>query len=176
MMGALIGTMLPDMLLSGFIFPLESMRTPLRAISYVVPARWFVLVARGIMLKGLGSRTCGPPRSSWSRWRAAADREHAVVSRTAGKLVVCMRPFRDRHLIVRFWARNHEITNHETELRCRFRVFVFSWFRGCLSVLNQRIRSASMRRILFLARAEVLHVVRDRATLAQSSSCRSSSC
>jgi ABC-2 type transport system permease protein len=54
MMGALIGTMLPTMLLSGFIFPIESMPAPLRAISRVVPARWFVLVARGIMLKGIG--------------------------------------------------------------------------------------------------------------------------
>jgi ABC-2 type transport system permease protein len=54
MMGALIGTMLPTMLLSGFIFPLESMPLPLRAIAVVVPARWFVLVARGIMLKGTG--------------------------------------------------------------------------------------------------------------------------
>ena len=54
MMGALVGTMLPTMLLSGFIFPIESMPWPLRAISVVVPARWFVLVARGIMLKGVG--------------------------------------------------------------------------------------------------------------------------
>ena len=54
MMGALVGTMLPTMLLSGFIFPLESMPWPLRAISVVVPARWFVLVARSIMLKGVG--------------------------------------------------------------------------------------------------------------------------
>jgi drug efflux transport system permease protein len=54
MMGALVGTMLPTMLLSGFIFPLESMPLPLRAISVVVPARWFVLVARSIMLKGTG--------------------------------------------------------------------------------------------------------------------------
>jgi len=54
MMGALIGTMLPTMLLSGFIFPLESMPLPLRAISVIVPARWFVLVARSIMLKGTG--------------------------------------------------------------------------------------------------------------------------
>jgi ABC-2 type transport system permease protein len=42
------------MLLSGFIFPLESMPWPLRAISVVVPARWFVFVARSIMLKGVG--------------------------------------------------------------------------------------------------------------------------
>jgi len=54
MMGALVGTMLPTMLLSGFIFPIESMPLPLRAISVVVPARWFVLVARSIMLKGTG--------------------------------------------------------------------------------------------------------------------------
>jgi ABC-2 type transport system permease protein len=54
MMGALVGTLLPTMLLSGFIFPIESMPAPLRAISYVVPARWFVFVARGIMLKGVG--------------------------------------------------------------------------------------------------------------------------
>ncbi len=54
MMGALAGTMLPTMLLSGFIFPLESMPWPLQAISVVVPARWFVLVARSIMLKGVG--------------------------------------------------------------------------------------------------------------------------
>jgi len=54
MMGALVGTMLPTMLLSGFIFPIESMPWPLRAISVVVPARWFVLVARSVMLKGTG--------------------------------------------------------------------------------------------------------------------------
>jgi ABC-2 type transport system permease protein len=54
MMGALIGTMLPTMLLSGFIFPIESMPWPLRVISNVVPARWFVIVARAIMLKGIG--------------------------------------------------------------------------------------------------------------------------
>src|SRR3954469_4237027 len=54
MMGALVGTMLPTMLLSGFIFPIESMPAPLRVLSRVVPARWFVLVARGIMLKGTG--------------------------------------------------------------------------------------------------------------------------
>ncbi len=54
MMGALVGTMLPTMLLSGFIFPIDSMPWPLQAISTIVPARWFVLVARSIMLKGVG--------------------------------------------------------------------------------------------------------------------------
>jgi len=54
MMFALLGTMLPNILLSGFIFPLESMPAALRAISYVIPGRWFVAIARGIMLKGIG--------------------------------------------------------------------------------------------------------------------------
>jgi len=54
MFGALVGTMLPTMLLSGFIFPLESLPWPLQAASLIVPARWFVSVARSIMLKGIG--------------------------------------------------------------------------------------------------------------------------
>ena len=51
---ALVGTMMPNLLLSGFIFPVESMPAPLRALSSIVPARWFVAMARGIMLKGIG--------------------------------------------------------------------------------------------------------------------------
>jgi len=54
MIGALAGTMLPTILLSGFIFPIESMPWPLRVIANAVPAKWFVLIARGIMLKGVG--------------------------------------------------------------------------------------------------------------------------
>jgi ABC-2 type transport system permease protein len=54
MLAALVGTMLPNMLLSGFIFPIESMPLFLRAVSYPVPGRWFVTIARAIMLKGVG--------------------------------------------------------------------------------------------------------------------------
>ena len=54
MMGAMVGTMLPTQMLSGFIFPIESMPRPLRWISNIVPAKWFVIIARGIMLKGVG--------------------------------------------------------------------------------------------------------------------------
>ena len=54
MMGAMLGSMLPNILLSGFIFPIESMPLPLRLISQVVPGQWFVTIARGIMLKGVG--------------------------------------------------------------------------------------------------------------------------
>ena len=54
MMGAALATMLPNLLLSGFIFPVESMPLLLRLLSNVVPGRWFVEMARGIMLKGVG--------------------------------------------------------------------------------------------------------------------------
>jgi ABC-2 type transport system permease protein len=54
MMGALLATMLPTMMLSGFIFPIESMPAALQWVSNIVPAKWFVLIARGIMLKGVG--------------------------------------------------------------------------------------------------------------------------
>ena len=54
MLGALMGTMLPSTLLSGMIFPLASLPLPLQVASNVVPARWFIVVARGIMLKGVG--------------------------------------------------------------------------------------------------------------------------
>lgn len=57
MLFALAGLMMPTMLLSGFIFPLDSLPGWLQAISFVVPARWFLLVVRGIMIKGAGLAT-----------------------------------------------------------------------------------------------------------------------
>jgi ABC-2 type transport system permease protein len=54
MIGALVGTMLPNELLSGMIFPISSMPDWLRPVTIVVPARWFIVIARGIMLKGVG--------------------------------------------------------------------------------------------------------------------------
>jgi ABC-2 type transport system permease protein len=54
MMMAMLGGMLPNILLSGFIFPIESMPLPLQLISQAVPGQWFVTIARGIMLKGIG--------------------------------------------------------------------------------------------------------------------------
>ncbi|PYP81168.1 MAG: multidrug ABC transporter permease [Gemmatimonadetes bacterium] len=54
MLGALVGTMMPTALLSGMIFPISSMPGWLRPITNVVPARWFIVIARGIMLKGAG--------------------------------------------------------------------------------------------------------------------------
>ena len=54
MMATIVGTMLPTIMLSGYIFPIESMPTVLQWVSIIVPARWFVSIARGIMLLGVG--------------------------------------------------------------------------------------------------------------------------
>ena len=54
MLAALAGTMLPNALLSGMIFPIASLPVWLQSFTVVVPARWFIVVARGIMLKGVG--------------------------------------------------------------------------------------------------------------------------
>jgi len=54
MMGALLGLMLPTTLLSGMIFPVESMPDWLQPLTHVVPATWFVRIVRGLLLKGVG--------------------------------------------------------------------------------------------------------------------------
>lgn len=54
MMISLMGLMLPTILLSGFIFPIESMPLPLQVISNIIPAKWFIIILKGIMLKGVG--------------------------------------------------------------------------------------------------------------------------
>lgn len=54
MMMALMATLLPTLMLSGFMFPLAGLPLPLRIISYAVPARYFLVIIRGIMLKGSG--------------------------------------------------------------------------------------------------------------------------
>jgi ABC-2 type transport system permease protein len=46
--------MLPTLLLSGFIFPIASMPIALQYVTAIVPARYFLVALRGIVLKGLG--------------------------------------------------------------------------------------------------------------------------
>lgn len=54
MLGAIAGLLLPSTLLSGMIFPIDSMPAALQVVTNVVPATWFIEAARGIMLKGVG--------------------------------------------------------------------------------------------------------------------------
>lgn len=51
---AMLATFLPAFLLSGFMFAIETMPAALRAVTFMVPARYFLVVTRGIFLKGVG--------------------------------------------------------------------------------------------------------------------------
>ncbi|HAC21284.1 MAG TPA: multidrug ABC transporter permease [Porphyromonadaceae bacterium] len=50
---SLMGLMLPTILLSGLIFPIQNMPMPLQIISNIVPARWYIASIRSVMIKGL---------------------------------------------------------------------------------------------------------------------------
>jgi len=54
MMGSLMGMMLPTMLLTGFLFPIENMPVFLQVLSNLVPSRWYFIIVKRVMLKGLG--------------------------------------------------------------------------------------------------------------------------
>ncbi len=56
---AMVTTMLPAFLLSGFIFPLDNMPAPIQGISRIVTATYFVAILRGIYLKGVGLQVLG---------------------------------------------------------------------------------------------------------------------
>ena len=51
---AIIVGFLPTLILSGFVFAIENMPVPLQFLTYIVPARYFIAILRGIYLKGIG--------------------------------------------------------------------------------------------------------------------------
>ena len=60
MQAATIATYLPALLLSGFLFDIAGMPAVLRGLTYLIPARYFVVVTRGIVLKGVGVAALWP--------------------------------------------------------------------------------------------------------------------
>lgn len=54
MMGSMLGLMLPAILLSGFIYPIDNMPGWIQWICYINPTTWFIVILKNIMLKGLG--------------------------------------------------------------------------------------------------------------------------
>jgi ABC-2 type transport system permease protein len=54
MLISLVGMFLPTLMFSGFMFPIENMPLPLRTISNLVPAKWYFIIVKNVMIKGLG--------------------------------------------------------------------------------------------------------------------------
>ncbi len=55
-----LSSLLPSLLLSGMVFPIENMPLPLRLLSGIIPARYLVHALRGILLKGNGLAVLWP--------------------------------------------------------------------------------------------------------------------
>jgi len=51
---SMMGMMIPTMIFTGFMFPLENMPKVFQVISNVIPSRWYFLIVKAVMLKGLG--------------------------------------------------------------------------------------------------------------------------
>jgi len=51
---SLMGLMLPTLILSGFMFPIENMPYPMQLLSNIVPTKWFFIIIKDVMIKGLG--------------------------------------------------------------------------------------------------------------------------
>ncbi len=54
MLISLMAMLLPTVMFSGFMFPLENMPTALQAIANIVPSKWYYIIVKSIMIKGLG--------------------------------------------------------------------------------------------------------------------------
>ena len=57
---AVLASFLPTMILSGFVFPIASMPAAIQAITFIVPARYFIIALRAIVLKGAELSTFWP--------------------------------------------------------------------------------------------------------------------
>lgn len=51
---SLVVLFLPTVMLSGFMFPIENMPLPLRTVSNIVPAKWYYIIVKSVMIKGVG--------------------------------------------------------------------------------------------------------------------------
>lgn len=51
---SLIGLFMPTLLFSGFMFPIDNMPLPMQIISNFIPAKWFFIIVKSVMIKGLG--------------------------------------------------------------------------------------------------------------------------
>ena len=70
MMTATFFFLTPMIYLSGFIFPIENMPRVIQLVTYVIPLRYFLIVVRGIFLKGIGLELLWPQAAALAAWGA----------------------------------------------------------------------------------------------------------
>jgi ABC-2 type transport system permease protein len=68
MMTATFFFLTPMIYLSGFIFPIENMPSVIQAFTYVIPLRYFLIIVRGIFLKGIGLELLWPQAAALAAW------------------------------------------------------------------------------------------------------------
>jgi ABC-2 type transport system permease protein len=70
MMTATFFFLMPMIYLSGFIFPIENMPRAIQLVTYVIPLRYFLVIVRGIFLKGIGLSLLWPQAVALASWGA----------------------------------------------------------------------------------------------------------
>jgi ABC-2 type transport system permease protein len=60
--------LIPMVFLSGFVFPIENMPTVVQPVTYLIPLRYFLIILRGIFLKGVGLETFWPDALALLGW------------------------------------------------------------------------------------------------------------
>ena len=68
MMTATFFFLTPMIYLSGFIFPIENMPPVIQAFTYLIPLRYFLIIVRGIFLKGIGLKLLWPQAAALAAW------------------------------------------------------------------------------------------------------------
>jgi ABC-2 type transport system permease protein len=60
--------LIPMVFLSGFVFPIENMPAVVQPVTYLIPLRYFLIILRGIFLKGVGLETFWPDALALLGW------------------------------------------------------------------------------------------------------------
>jgi ABC-2 type transport system permease protein len=60
--------LVPMVYLSGFVFPIENMPAPIQAVTYLIPLRYFLVIVRGIFLKGVDLAVLWPQLAALAGW------------------------------------------------------------------------------------------------------------
>jgi drug efflux transport system permease protein len=68
MMTSVFFLMMPMVLLSGFVFPIENMPAAIQPFTYLIPLRYFLVILRSIFLKGVGLETLWPQALALGGW------------------------------------------------------------------------------------------------------------